>query len=41
MRIRTLIGTFVALGMLMSQPVLASDDIETLIKTGDHRKLEM
>lgn len=41
MRIRTLIGTFVALGMLMSQPVLASDDIETLIKAGDHRKLEM
>lgn len=41
MRIRTLIGTFVALGMLMSQPVLASDDIEALIKAGDHRKLEM
>jgi len=25
----------------MSTPALASDDLETLIKTGDHRKLEM
>lgn len=34
-------GVFLALGLLMSMPALASDDIESLIKAGDHRKLEM
>lgn len=41
MRIRTVIGIFLVLGLLMTMPVLASDDLEALIKTGDHRKLEM
>ncbi|MFO0698322.1 MAG: hypothetical protein U0236_03760 [Nitrospira sp.] len=30
-----------ALGILMSMPAFASDDMESLIKAGDHRKLEM
>ncbi|MDF0665465.1 MAG: hypothetical protein P0119_05230 [Nitrospira sp.] len=30
-----------ALGFLMSVPALASDDLEAMIKAGDHRKLEM
>jgi hypothetical protein len=31
---------FLALGLLMSMPVFASDDLEALIRAGDHRKLE-
>jgi len=34
-------GVFLALSFLISTPALASDDIEALIKAGDHRKLEM
>ncbi len=41
MKIRTLTGIFLALGLLMSLPASASDDLEALIKAGDHRKLEM
>ena len=32
---------FLALSFLMSVPVFASDELEALIKAGDHRKLEM
>lgn len=32
---------FLTLGFLMSMPVFAADDLEALIKAGDHRKLEM
>lgn len=38
---RTLTGIFLALGLLLTKPVFASDDLEALIKAGDHRKLEM
>ncbi len=41
MRMRKWTGVFLALSFLMSMPALASDDIEALIKAGDHRKLEM
>ncbi len=41
MKIRKLTGIFLILGLLMSLPAFASDDIEALIKAGDHRKLEM
>ena len=34
-------GAFLALSFLMSTPALASEDLEALIKAGDHRKLEM
>jgi hypothetical protein len=32
---------FLALSFLMSMPVFAADDLEDLIKAGDHRKLQM
>ncbi len=32
---------FLALGLVMSMPAFAAEDIEALIKAGDHRKLEM
>ena len=35
------IGVCVALGLLMSMPAFASGDLQSQIKTGDHRKLEM
>jgi len=41
MKIRKLTGISLALGLLMSLPASASGDIESLIKAGDHRKLEM
>ncbi len=41
MRMRKWTGVFFALSFLMSLPALASDDVEALIKAGDHRKLEM
>lgn len=31
---------FLILGLLVSVPAFASDDLESLIKRGDHRKLE-
>ncbi len=41
MKIRKLTGIFLTLGLLMSLPAFASEDIEALIKAGDHRKLQM
>lgn len=41
MTIKNWTGVFLALSFLMSTPALASEDLEALIKAGDHRKLEM
>lgn len=32
---------FLALSFMMSMPAFAADELESLIKAGDHRKLEM
>jgi phage tail tape-measure protein len=41
MKIRKWTGIFLGLSLLMTMPVFASDDLEALIKAGDHRKLKM
>jgi hypothetical protein len=40
MTMKKWIGACVALSLLMSLPVFASEHIQDLIKAGDHRKLE-
>jgi len=41
MKMRKWTYVFLALSVLMTMPVFAADDLEALIKAGDHRKLEM
>ncbi len=41
MKMRKWTYLFLALGFLMTMPAFAADDLEALIKAGDHRKLEM
>jgi hypothetical protein len=41
MKTRRWTYVFLALSVLMTMPAFAADDLEALIKAGDHRKLEM